>query len=133
LGIKTYDPQEELHVNGAARIEETTDSPEPKTIYGNSMPLAYGTINANGSVFSGYGITSSENPSKGYYTITFENRWTGYPVVMITCYNSSPAAEIPTYYATGGGNVVYVRLANEAGDPISSVFSIVVFGTPFDQ
>ena len=133
LGIKTTSPQTELHVNGSVRVDETSESPDPKTIYGNSMPLAYATVNTNGSILSGYGVESIENPEKGHYTITFSQRWSGHPAVMVTCYNSSPAAEIPTYYAAGGSNVVYVRLADGSGDPISSVFSIVVFGMPFNQ
>jgi len=130
LGIKTTSPQTELHVNGSVRVDETTDSPEEKTIYGNSMPLAYASVSTNGSILTGYGIKSVEKPGTGYYTITLNQRWSGHPVVMVTCFNSSPAAEIPTYYAAGGDNMVYVRLADGKGDPISSNFSIVVFGMP---
>ena len=133
LGIKTAAPQTELHVNGSVRVDETTGSPDPKTIYGNSLPLAYASVNTNGSILSGYGIESVENPQTGYYTITLSQRWSGHPAVMVTCYNSSPAAEIPTYYAAGGSNVVYVRLANGSGNAITSVFSIVVFGMPYSQ
>jgi len=82
VGVNTTNPQTELHVNGSARIEETTDSPEPKTLYGNSAPLAYGMLQSN-SIVSGYNIASIERTSTGHYTITLDNGWSGYPAAIV--------------------------------------------------
>jgi len=82
VGVNTTNPQTELHVNGSARIEETTDSPEPRTLYGNSAPLAYGMLQSN-SIVSGYNIASIERTSTGHYTITLDNGWSGYPAAIV--------------------------------------------------
>jgi hypothetical protein len=130
VGIKTFYPETELHVNGSVRVDETNEDPSPKTVYGNSMPLAYASVSANGSILTGYGIESVTNTSTGYYTMTLNNSWTSYPVVIITCYNLTQSDEIPTYYASVNSNVVYIRLADGSGNPINSVYSVVVFGMP---
>lgn len=130
LGIKTLDPQEELHVNGAVRVDETTQTPNPKTLYGNAIPLAYASVNTNGTLLTGYGVSSVDNPETGYYTVNLENVWSGNPVVLVTCYNSTPNDEVATYFASQNDNKVYVRLSDGAGNPIISVFSILVYGMP---
>lgn len=129
VGVNTINPQTELHVNGSARIEETTDSPEPKTLYGNSAPLAYGILQYN-SILSGYNIASVERTSTGHYTITLNNGWSGHPAVIVTCYNSYSKVEVPTYHAAENSNKVYVIISDASGTGISSAFSIVVFGMP---
>ena len=130
LGIKTLDPQEELHVNGAVRVDETTQTPSPKTLYGNAIPLAYASVNTNGTLITGYGVSSVDNPGIGYYTVNLENAWSGDPVVLVTCYNSTPNDEVATYYATPNDNKVNVRLSDGAGNPTTSIFSILVYGMP---
>jgi hypothetical protein len=132
LGIKTTNPQSELHVNGEVRVDETTSSPEPKTIYGNSFPLAYGVITSGGMVYSGsgYGISSVSRTSTGVYSITLTNGWSGNPVVMATSYNSAPNDEIVTYAASADDNVITINVANGSGTAFSSAFSFIVFGTP---
>lgn len=130
VGIKTADPQSELHVNGAIQVDRTTEDPDPRTIYGNSMPLAYAAVKSDGTILNGYGVASVENPGVGYYTVELTHEWVSHPAVIVTCYNYSPKAEIPTYYAPATGNLVYIRIADGDGNPIATVFSVVVFGMP---
>ncbi len=114
--------------NGPVRVQGNTSSPQPNTIYGNSLPLAYGEISGN-NVNSGYGIASVTNSSTGVYVITLSNSWSGFPVVLATSYNLSNDTEILTYSFTGN-NQITVRCVDENNNPVTTVFSILVFGTP---
>jgi len=128
VGINTTNPQSELHVDGAVRIDQTASTPEPNTIYGNSMPLAYASINGTGALKSSYGIASINRTATGAYTITLSNAWSGHPAVMVTCFNYGANDEIATYSASTNDNVVNVNISDGAGNAMNSDFSLVVFG-----
>lgn len=108
-------------------VEETTETPRPNTLYGNALPLAYGYI-SNASILEDYGLTSITSPSTGRYVITLDHAWAGIPVVMVTSYDLSGRVEVASYNYIGN-NQIEVNIVNSAGTPISSNFSIVVFGT----
>jgi|GEM_PF-2625708 len=123
-------PQEKLHVNGAARVEKTTTSPNPKTLYGNSMPLAYGYVNAPGDVRLGdYGIESVNKPSTGEYVITLENGWVDFPAINITLHALSSNNYNVTYSFTDP-NQISVHVVDGGSNPADSGFSIIVHGKP---
>lgn len=136
VGINDGSPSNELTVDGDANftgnieLEQQTSSPSAKHAYGNSMPIAYGSISFAGSIESEYGIASVNNPTTGEYVITLDNDWTSNysPAVMVTSYNASPTnAELPTY-STSGTNEITVNVSDETGSGVDSKFSIVVFG-----
>ncbi|MFW5752369.1 MAG: hypothetical protein ACOCW8_03420 [bacterium] len=83
-----------------------------------------------GTLITGYGVSSVDNPETGYYTVNLENVYSGNPVVLVTCYNSTPSDEVATYSASQDDNKINVRLSDGAGSPIISVFSILVYGMP---
>ncbi len=114
--------------NGPVRVQGNTSSPQPNTIYGNSLPLAYGEITSIGNVNGGYGIASVSNSSTGVYVITLSNSWSGVPVVLATSYNNTNDTEILTY-SYSGSNQITIRCVDENNNPISTGFSILVFGT----
>ena len=116
--------------NGPVRVQGNTTSPQPNTMYGNTMPLAYGVITYGGGISTDYGIASVTKPSTGEYVITLDNSYVGDPVVLVTSFNSSADTELFTYESTNGGNTITVRCVDENNNPIGSMFSILVFGTP---
>ncbi len=123
-------PREKLHVNGAARVEKTTTHPNPKTLYGNSTPLAYGFINAPGDVRLGaYGIDSVNQPATGEYVITLENGWVDFPAINITLHGLSSNNYDVTYSFTDP-NQISVHVVDGGSNPTDSGFSLVVHGTP---
>lgn len=127
VGIGTNTPEEKLHVvGGGVRIDETTTSPSPNTAYGNALPMAYGYF-AGTIISQDYGITSFTNPTTGNYDVVLDNSFTGAPVVMISSFNSTPAAEIITYSYTAP-NIIKVHISDGTGTAKNSNFSIVVFG-----
>lgn len=129
VGIGTNAPTDKLHVvGGGIVIDQTTSAPAEKTVYGNSMPFAYGYI-AGTNIITDYGITSVTNPVTGTYSITLDNNWTGSPVVMATSFNAAPNDEIITYDFTGT-NVINIKISDGTGVGIASNFSLVVFANP---
>jgi hypothetical protein len=129
VGIGITFPQEKLHIaTGGVRIDETTSTPAPKTAYGNALPIAYGYFGGT-IITENYGISSITNPSTGNFNVTLDNNFLGSPVVMLTSFNSSPAAEIMTYSYTAP-NIIEVHVVDGTGAAKNSNFSLVVFGVP---
>lgn len=111
-------------------VEETTETPAPKTTYGNSGPLAYGYfLGGSGSIVTDYGISSISSSSTGVYEVVLDNNWQGSPVVVVSSFNATSAVENAVYNTTGS-NTVIVRIVDENDTPVSSNFSMVVYGTP---
>ncbi len=108
-------------------VLETTTSPNENSVYGNSLPLAYGFISFGGSIQTDFGITSVTKASN-VFTITLDNSFTGDPVVIATSFNSTSDTEIITY-STTAPNKIFIRVVNESNTATSSAFSFVVFGT----
>jgi len=118
---------------GGVKVTKDETAPSPRTVYGNSMPIAYGVLPEFGTtLYTDYGIASVTHPSTGEWTITLDNSWAGAPVVLITTYNSSGTNdELATYDASySGGNTIDVHIVDENGTAKNTVFSIMVYGTP---
>lgn len=122
-------PWDDGHFAGNVEVEETTTTPNPNTVYGNALPLAYAAVNTAGGITQDYGVATVTNPTTGTFLITLDNSWaTGTdPVVMVTCFNSTPTDEIATY-SPSGNNQIEVNI-ERGGNPANSAFSVVIFGT----
>jgi len=130
VGINTADPQSRLDVNGAVRVQDTTVNPEPKRIYGNSTPLAYGRIDVGGGIEeNAYGIQSVDNPSTGVYEVTLQNSFQPDVAISLTSFDSS-SPEVLTYEPTNTGNMIIVHAFDITGTQTDTAFSIVVYGNP---
>lgn len=129
IGVNTPTPQEQLDVNGAIRVQDTTKNPKPKRIYGNSMPLAYGLVGFDGDLFGSYGIDSVNETSTGEYTVWIKNSYDDYPTVSINAFSSTDPV-ISRHYTTRGGRSIEVYMDDLNGNPVSNAFSIVVYGLP---
>ncbi len=109
-------------------INSTTSNPDPKTVYGNSMPLAYGYIQSGGQVTGGYGISSATLLGTGRYRVTLSNSPSGNTIPIVSCYdlNSLETAVV----ANNLGNSIDINTFNASGNPTATNFFIVVFGMP---
>lgn len=109
-------------------INNTTSSPQPNTLYGNSMPLAYGYVQSGGGLSGGsYGISSATRIGNGQYRVTLSNTPTGTTIPIVTCYDLN---SLETGVIAGNlGNTIEVNTFNGSGNPTNTNFLIVVFGT----
>ncbi|MEX1189866.1 MAG: hypothetical protein WED33_11455 [Bacteroidia bacterium] len=128
VGIGTTNPQAKLEVNGAVKVQVTTANPAPKTVYGNSMPIAYGFINDNGTVISDYGVASATRLSTGLYRITLDNAFSGTPIVSYANYDYN-TIRVGSWYAQSS-TVVEIKWFNLSGTATNSAFSFTIHGTP---
>lgn len=116
--------------DGRVLINKTTTTPQLNTVYGNSMPIAYGSVALGFSdIQHGYGITSFSNPSVGTYNIVI-NHTTDLTncIVLVTPYTADfGTPEIAGYQPTGA-NSFTVRIQTPAGVPRDSAFTFVVYG-----
>jgi len=129
VGINNSSPQEQLDVNGAIRVQDTTVNPEPNRIYGNSMPLAYGEVSGGGNLTSNsfYGVDSVNKIGTGQYKIWLNNAYTNWPSVSINAYKPS-APLIGTYSANGSSNEITIYIWDLNGNNNDNYFSFVVYG-----
>lgn len=118
----------DVFTNGNIEVNDKTSSPDPDKLYGNSMPIAYGSITGNGNISGQYGIASVTRTSVGEYEITLQNDWVNEPAVMVTTFNASPTNDELVSYSVNAPNKINVSIANENGNANSSSFSVVVFG-----
>ena len=118
--------------NGTIELQTTTDQPSPKTVYGNSVPIAYGVVQSNGQLVTGYGVDSVTIGTFGQYTIVLKNNFIGSAAVSVTRrlpYHSAPENNI-TY--SSSQNIVSVFIADTNSNPTTSSFSFVVYGMPLN-
>lgn len=93
-----------------------------------ALPIAYGGFSENCAIITNYGIASCTTSSTGVYNVTLVNPTTGgWPAVFATAYNSIPGAEIVTFFPISD-SVIEINISNGSGIPVSSAFSIIVFG-----
>ncbi|MCI4670468.1 MAG: hypothetical protein MRZ79_20195 [Bacteroidia bacterium] len=104
-----------------------TNGPEAGTLYGNSLPLAYGYVSSAGTVLQGYGISSVSRPATGEFSITLSKTPVGYPVVIATSFGSSPDNEIIVASSSINNPVITINI-EEAGAGSNSFFYFVVYG-----
>lgn len=120
-----------ISTEGSVEVNLTTTSPNANTVYGNSLPIAFGKISENGGIDSGYGITSVEHEATGTYLITVDNPAGGTVslVPMITPFTSPAATPEITGYQEVSSNSFRVAIRLQSSAALTdSVFSVVVFG-----
>ena len=119
-----------LNTNGNMKVQQTTTSPALNTVYGNSMPIAFGSVALGfNDIQTGYGIASFANPSTGKYDIVLDHETDmSNCIVLITPFTGSfGTPEIAGYEPTGPKSFS-VRIMNTAGVARDSAFSFVVYG-----
>lgn len=121
----------QVNVGGETFIDTVTEEPAPRTMYGNSTPMAYGYFN-DALIRQDYGIESITNPSTGEYVVTLDNEWVGFPVVQITSFDFGGRVEVVSYNASSDDDEIEVHIVDENENPVDSFFSMIVYGTPND-
>ena len=122
--------QFQVQGDGRTLINSTTTAPQLNTVYGNSMPIAFGSVALGFSdIQTGYGITSFANPAVGTYDIVIDHPTDmSNCVVLITPYTGSfGTPEIAGYIPTGT-NSFTVRIQTAGGVARDSAFTFVVYG-----
>ena len=134
IGINTSSPQEQLDINGAVRVQDTTENPKPGRIYGNSMPLAYGEAQSVGglSTTPSYGIDSVKHISTGEYRAYLQNQFEEFAIVSVSPFDANKPL-FATYLTQQDSNVVNVYIWDVNGNKVDSYFSIVVHGQAQEQ
>lgn len=117
---------EELTVRDQITVLNNTTNPAPRSIYGNSMPIAYGYTTGLGLQTS-YGVSGLNSSSTGIYTITLNNSLAGNPVVIATPFDAVGLEH--AVHAGGSGNTIEIRTYDATGNLTNTNFSFVVFGT----
>lgn len=116
--------------DGRTLINTTTTAPQLNTVYGNSMPIAFGSVALGfNDIQTGYGITSFSNPATGEYDIVIDHETDmSNCVVLVTPFTGGFGnPEIAGYEATGP-NSFKVRIQTAAGVARDSAFTFVVYG-----
>lgn len=127
VGIGTENPTEELEVNGAIKISQQTASPEPRTFYGNSAPIAYGFMTFDGNIASSYGVASGSRTSTGRYNINLSNPVSGNCVFIANMWDTNALGFISYFQNTA--SLITVRTTGVTGVDQNQGFSFVVYGT----
>jgi hypothetical protein len=124
------DVQFQVQGDGRTLINATTTAPVLNTVYGNSMPIAFGSVALGFSdIQTGYGITSFANPAVGEYDIEIDHATDmSNCVVLVTPYTGAFGAPEICGYEPTGTNTFKVRIQTVAGVATNSAFTFVVYG-----
>lgn len=119
----------DITTDGDITITTTTGSPAVNTIYGNSVPIAYGSIDSLGGISTGYGIASVNNSATGVYQITMDlDSNPANTIVSITPFTIGFGTPEIAGYETTGANTFTVRIQDASGTARDSAFAFVVYG-----
>ena len=120
--------QFQVHGDGRTLINATTTAPQLNTVYGNSMPIAFASVSAAGTISTGYGVTSITKGAVGVYEVVIDhNTNVANSIVMITPFSSIGVPEICGYSPTSA-NSFTVNIQTTAGVGRDTAFSFVVYG-----
>lgn len=116
--------------DGRTLINTTTTAPQLNTVYGNSMPIAFGSVALGFSdIQTGYGITSFSNPAVGEYDVVLDHTTDmNNCVVLVTPYNATFGTPEIAGYEPTGPNSFTIRIQTAGGTARDSAFSFVVYG-----
>lgn len=122
--------QFQVQGDGRTLINATTTAPVLNTVYGNSMPIAFGSVALGfNDIQTGYGITSFANPAVGEYDIEIDHATDmSNCVVIVTPYTGSFGTPEIAGYEPTGTNTFKVRIQTVAGVARDSAFTFVVYG-----
>jgi len=119
-----------ISTNGDVEVLQTTTAPALNRVYGNSMPIAFGSVALGfNDIQTGYGITSFANPNVGEYDIVLDHDtdMTNCVVLVTPFTGSFGVPEIAGYEPTGA-NSFKVRIQTVGGVARDSAFTFVVYG-----
>ncbi len=116
--------------NSTIELQQTTASPALNTVYGNSMPIAYGSVALGfNDIQTGYGIASFANPAVGVYDIVLDHATDmDNCIVLVTPYTGGFGTPEIAGYAPTGPNSFTVRIQTAGGVARDSAFTFVVYG-----
>lgn len=126
-GIINADGSAQFSNVAVADTLDDSTAPFPGQLYRNSLPIAYGYINANGTIQSDYGILSVTNTATGEYEVKLEGTPIGYPVATVTPVSPVPYDAVATVSVGTNLDVIKVNLVH-LGLAESQPFMIVVYG-----
>jgi hypothetical protein len=115
---------------GNIEVTGTTSSPALNTVYGNSMPIAFGSVALGfNDIQTGYGITSFANPAIGQYDIVLDHATDmSNCIVLVTPFTGAFGTPEIAGYEPTGPNSFTVRIQTAAGVARDSAFTFVVYG-----
>ncbi|GHC56025.1 hypothetical protein [Ulvibacter litoralis] len=116
--------------DGRTLINTTTTAPQLNTVYGNSMPIAFGSVALGfDDIQTGYGIASFSNPATGEYDIVLDHETNGSNcVVLVTPFTTGFGTPEIAGYEPTGPNSFKIRIQTVAGVARDSAFTFVVYG-----
>jgi hypothetical protein len=122
--------QFQVQGDGRTLINTTTTAPQLNTVYGNSMPIAFGSVALGfNDIQTGYGITSFSNPAVGTYDVVLDHATDmNNCVVLITPYTGAFGTPEICGYEPTGTNSFTVRIQTAGGVARDSAFTFVVYG-----
>lgn len=123
-------------ISGSSRIAETAITPNAKTVYGNSMTLAYGVNSNTGHILNtAYGIQSTTRTGLGCYDIVLNNVWTGQAKVnakgFITAGTGTVKFDLTIDSPLGGTVTTTFKLTSSGVSHIISTY-VGANGAPYD-
>lgn len=121
--------------SGSITLETTTDAPANKTIYGNSTPLAYGSIfitPTTALLNTGYGVEAVTRVDSGVCRIDLLNDFFGDAVVNITMRHDGTFRNyFYSYESCDSAMTVTCYFYNAIGT-FDQSFSFVIYGSPLN-
>lgn len=118
-----------IQTDGYLEITQTTTSPAVNRVYGNSVPICYGSIDSLGGISSGYGIASVNNSATGVYEITMDlDSNPANTIVNVTPFTIGFGIPEIAGYETVSANSFTVRIQDASGTARDSAFTFVVYG-----
>ncbi len=119
-----------ISTNGNVEVQQTTTAPLLNRVYGNSMPIAFGSVALGfNDIQTGYGITSFGNPAVGVYDVVLDHATDmNNCIVLVTPYTAAFGTPEIAGYAPTGPNSFQVRIQTVGGVARDSAFTFVVYG-----
>ncbi len=131
VGIKTANPASELDVNGTLTVSGTTASEVNRAQTGdaNIVPIAFGNVNADGSInmqSSTDNVSlSSHSAGTGNYYISIDGEsiyYTNYTCIVTL--NGGPSGQVS--WNSAGGDL-YIGTADNSGTATDKAFTFILF------
>ncbi len=128
VGIGTTDPTAQLEVIGTIRTSGELN--RPTTGNANMVPIAYGSIDRDGRIFSGSGNFRVEFVSIGIYRVFIADEdydYREYTALVSRNISTTPGFIGANSAVTAGESYVDIRSYNLSGTPSSTPFTFLVF------
>ncbi|GHA10390.1 hypothetical protein GCM10008090_19980 [Arenicella chitinivorans] len=95
------------------------------------IPVAVGSINFDGTIRSGYGISSVTHTADGSYTINCTGTINPQnPIIIVSPYTASPGTPKIVGYGVLSANSFTVTIQNTQGSGVDSAFAFTAYSAP---